>query len=88
MMPLLLWRKASIRMMVNDQSMATPSADAQVMIHFRRFQYYDYFVDEISFTGGGSPKVAPGFDASTKLEDSSSVLCTTDYKSLVPPIDC
>ena len=32
-MPLLLRRRANIRMMVNDQSAAIPSADAQVINH-------------------------------------------------------
>ena len=48
--PTLLRRKASIKIEVSDQSVTTPSADAQVMNHFGQYQYYH------QLSGGGKGK--------------------------------
>lgn len=40
--PTLLRCRASIKIEVSDQSVTTPIADAQVMNHFRQYQYHDW----------------------------------------------
>ena len=85
-MPLLLRRRANIRMMVNNQSAVIPSADAQVMNHWRRCQRNDCYTNHWSLTALGSPK-APS-DAFTKLTFIVSVLCVLLQATQHIPIDC
>ena len=85
-MPLLLRRRANIRMMVNNQSAAIPSADAQVMNHWRRCQRNDCYTKHWSLTALGSPRDPS--DAFTKLTFIVSVLCFLLQERQHIPIDC